>query len=585
MRAGFGKSAAEKLEELKSHLTGADLADACWALANWYRSNGDYRRALDHLLIGRMADPNIANESRHTVVEADILLKLNRPHEANSAIARAMQQSGEVPELCFCAANVAPHLTHDAPAANGLRLSWLNKPLVAAGLAPIALKDPSAPLSIDNITAVAPPHPRSGEAKISVLMPAYNAEDTVATAIASVIDQTWANLELLVVDDGSTDKTWSIIENVARRDTRVKPLRHGRNLGAYAARNTGLRHATGNLVTVHDADDWSHPEKLALQAVGLLEGRLAANATKQSRVDPGMYIHVQADGAMIVDCHPSLMMTKEVMLALGGWDECRMGADNELWKRLLAKHRQDAWVICASVPLGLPLLRANSLTSDDHTGVRTLYSGARRQYVEAFRYWHETERAKAAPDWVVRPGLRRFPIPAICQPAPMKPLSYDVLFVSDFSILGPVSRNINALQKAHELGLRCACFHWPRLDSAGHDVDREIRKLLHEGIADNVVAGEGLACGLVVVGDEGILDHLPDELPVVRSEACHIIEARGARRAEARAMNAESAFDIVPQWVPEAKVKQMLSALRADHARKSPAETRTEPRESSLARP
>ena len=103
-------------------------------------------------------------------------------------------------------------------------------------------------------------------------MPAYNAENTIATAAKSILDQTWSNLELIVVDDGSSDGTWSIIEFVARRDPRVVPLRHPRNRGAYAARNTALSHATGDFVTAHDADDWSHPEKVALQAIALMEG-------------------------------------------------------------------------------------------------------------------------------------------------------------------------------------------------------------------------------------------------------------------------------------------------------------------------
>jgi hypothetical protein len=193
----------------------------------------------------------------------------------------------------------------------------------------------------------------------------------------------------------------------------------------------------------------------------------------------------------------------------------------------------------------------------------SLYYGARRQYTEAYRYWHELEGAKAAPDWVIRPEFRRFPIPAICKPGPVKKLFYDVVFVSDFS-LGALSRNASMLRMAHALGLRCACFHWPRLESAGLDVDPKIRKLLHEGIADNVVAGENLVCGLVVVCDGRILDHLPDLLPEIQTKRCYIVDERGSSDVEARVINAVSAFGAGPQWLPGAQVEHLLCVLRAE---------------------
>ena len=84
-----------------------------------------------------------------------------------------------------------------------------------------------------------------------------------------------------------------------------------------------------------------------------------------------------------------------------------------------------------------------------------------------------------------------------------------------------------------------------------------------------------LACALIVVGDGDILDHVPDALPEVRSEACRIIEERGAAIVEAHTFNAESAFGVVPQWVPGAQVERMLSALHTEHAGRRPAESRT----------
>ena len=132
------------------------------------------------------------------------------------------------------------------------------------------------------------------------------------------------------------------------------------------------------------------------------------------------------------ECYASLMMSRNVIVELGGWDECRMAADDELWQRLLLKHAANKTVLSPKTPMSFYLVRTNSLTNQGATGLSTNSFGARRQYTEAYRYWHEAEREKTEPDWSMRPRFRRFPIPALCKPGPTKRLAYDVLFVSDF---------------------------------------------------------------------------------------------------------------------------------------------------------
>ena len=95
-------------------------------------------------------------------------------------------------------------------------------------------------------------------------MPAYNTEKFIGESIQSVIDQTYANWELLVVDDGSTDKTADIIRAFAAQDNRVKYLfqQNGRQA---KARNTAIEHSQGTLIAFLDADDLWLPEKLERQ--------------------------------------------------------------------------------------------------------------------------------------------------------------------------------------------------------------------------------------------------------------------------------------------------------------------------------
>ena len=105
---------------------------------------------------------------------------------------------------------------------------------------------------------------------VSIIMPAYNAERYVADAIRSVLDQTYRDWELVVVDDGSKDGTAGVVRELAARDARIRLVTR-ENGGQAAARNTGIRASRGGLVAFLDADDLWAGEKLELQVRALEE--------------------------------------------------------------------------------------------------------------------------------------------------------------------------------------------------------------------------------------------------------------------------------------------------------------------------
>ncbi len=98
---------------------------------------------------------------------------------------------------------------------------------------------------------------------VSVVMPARNAAATVEKAAASILNQTYRNLELIVVDDASTDETAEVLARM--RDPRLRILRLAQRAGGAGARNTGIRAAAGELIAAMDADDVSHPRRLERQ--------------------------------------------------------------------------------------------------------------------------------------------------------------------------------------------------------------------------------------------------------------------------------------------------------------------------------
>ena len=100
---------------------------------------------------------------------------------------------------------------------------------------------------------------------ISIIMAAYNAEKTIEQAIYSVLAQTWPDFELLVIDDGSQDRTADIVRKIAEKDKRVRLFVNKKNSGVSSARRHGLEKARGEWIAILDSDDAWAPAKLEKQ--------------------------------------------------------------------------------------------------------------------------------------------------------------------------------------------------------------------------------------------------------------------------------------------------------------------------------
>jgi glycosyltransferase involved in cell wall biosynthesis len=102
--------------------------------------------------------------------------------------------------------------------------------------------------------------PRAG--LVSVVLPCHDVEAFLPAALTSILAQTWEDLEVVAIDDGSTDGTLGLLEDHARRDGRVRVLANERNLGLVATLNRGVAEATGDYVARMDPDDVCHPDRI-----------------------------------------------------------------------------------------------------------------------------------------------------------------------------------------------------------------------------------------------------------------------------------------------------------------------------------
>lgn len=106
--------------------------------------------------------------------------------------------------------------------------------------------------------------------KISVIMSAYNAQKTISRAIRSALNQTYDDIELIVVNDCSTDNTEKIVKKY--KDNRIVYIKHDVNLGAGCARNTGIKNATGDYIAFLDSDDYYNKEYIQTMVDGTENG-------------------------------------------------------------------------------------------------------------------------------------------------------------------------------------------------------------------------------------------------------------------------------------------------------------------------
>lgn len=101
--------------------------------------------------------------------------------------------------------------------------------------------------------------------KVSVVIPAYNAALYLPEAIESILKQTFQDFEIIIIDDCSTDNTWEVIQEYAKRDARIRPFQNQQNLGIAGNRNKGVALATGKYLVWQDADDISLPTRVEKQ--------------------------------------------------------------------------------------------------------------------------------------------------------------------------------------------------------------------------------------------------------------------------------------------------------------------------------
>lgn len=190
----------------------------------------------------------------------------------------------------------------------------------------------------------------SASPRVTVLMPVFNGEKYLREAVESILCQTFADFEFLVIDDGSTDHSADIVTSY--NDQRIRLISNGRNLGLIASLNRGIDLARGEYIARMDSDDISLPSRLARQAEYLDSNRCCAMVA-------AMVTMMNADGTVCgewgddrktpsygeivqflpkANCiaHPGVMIRKSVLAAYRYNELQQASEDYDLWLRMCA---------------------------------------------------------------------------------------------------------------------------------------------------------------------------------------------------------------------------------------------------------
>lgn len=287
---------------------------------------------------------------------------------------------------------------------------------------------------------------------VSIIVPTFEGARYIETTLRALTTQTWKNLEIIVVDDGSSEDNLVQLRSICQRYNDVRLIEQGRNLGAYPARNVALDVANGKYITVHDDDDWSHPQKIEIQASYLDSHKTCVgNMTRHARATENLdFTRINNNPSYSQPNFSSLMIRREVFDKVGVWDDVNRGADAEFRDRLVTMTGKTVEVLL-EVPLSFTRTHGKSLTAGEIG--RGYIDPSRLFYQSAYQAIHS---ANPAPKDIMGKIL------TMPKPLNMKPGNrgvdlgdFDVVFATDFTFPGGTSSlTLNEIEACAAEGLK-----------------------------------------------------------------------------------------------------------------------------------
>ncbi|WP_067841022.1 glycosyltransferase [Amphibacillus sediminis] len=508
----------------------AGIELALWH-ANKYDSKGaeEALKILDTLEV-KNSEKNLIRKI--TIMKAECYQLLGELDKSKEILLAYLEKDAHI-DIYLAIANAEKNVTR--------KLEYINAVMKTQSTLPVELHDHKNDALYDRLTVSSPAEKNNiREAKVTVIVPSFKAEHEIKTTLESLLHQTWQNLEIIVVDDCSPDQTYQVACEVAKTDERIKVLRTEHNSGAYVARNVGLKAATGDFITINDADDWSHIEKIEKQARFLLENpKKIGNISLQARMMDDLTFNRRGKFGMYVFPNMSSFMFRlqPVLDKVGFWDSVRFGGDSEYIRRIKKVFGQDA-IVTLDTLLSFPRQSQGSLTTNSAFGYPGYFMGVRKEYFEAYNCFHNEADSLYMPFPLTK---RPFPIPE-----PMWPVReekdhnnrrhFDVIIASEFRLLGGTNMsNVEEIKAQKQFGLKTGLVQMYRYDlNQVKEINPNIRKMIDGEQVQFVCYGEQVTCDLLIVRHPPILKDQQKYIPNIEAEHVKVIINQTPKREYSR---------------------------------------------------
>ncbi|WP_077600833.1 glycosyltransferase family 2 protein [Oceanobacillus sojae] len=516
---GFEEHALKDLQEILYHSNNKYLIKAAaWELGYWFANkltSNSAEQAIIYLELALEEEQNIDVRRRIIILLAEAY-KILELHSNGIKLVKEALKVEKHPDLLLALANLCTEQDD--------RLFWINEMLQSYQLEPIYINSEihgEHPYDRLDTNPIQIKGEQNEQPKITVIIPAFNSESGISVALRSLTKQTWTNLEIIVVDDCSSDNTRAVVKEWMEKDNRIRLMQTETNSGPYKARNIAFKQATGEFITINDADDWSHPEKLEVQARHLVENpSVIANTSEHARLTEDLYLYRRGmPGKYIFSNMSSIMFQRlPVLEKVGYWDEVRFAADSEFKKRLALVFGGEQVKDLATGPLSFPMQSSGSLTGNSSFGYNGFLMGARKEYAEAHNRMHQQTRDLYSPYQLKE---RRFAVP--------KPMldkntlnQVDVAYIADFRQYdSEIWKEIRLLkEKGLTVGL---------IQRGIYDLKQS--KFIHQKVRDNIdgehvkmlVYGEKVQAKLTIIKNPLIFQDKQRYLPELQTTAAKVI--------------------------------------------------------------
>lgn len=524
---GFIQKEIRELEKLSEDTSPLIRNLALWNLVLWHANQcttNDAKKCLEYISKLNVKKGSIA-AYEIAILEAECLKNLGDLSKAKSVI-ESINKKDFDDELFLCMSNLEID--------ECMRIYYMNELLKRNGLSEVSLinsnndqpyhclgnKGKGNELLNDNTNE---------RPKVTVIVPIHNDEDIIQTTIESILAQTWSNLEVIVVNDSSTDNTSKVLKEKYVNDPRVLLINLDSLEGPFCARNAGLKASTGDFVTVTTANEWSHPEKIEKQVVHLLRNpEVIGNTTQFIWVDEKLEFYRQKNNSKFIEQNLTsfLFRREKVLETVGFWDSVLYGADIEYIDRIKKAFGNSSVVALSKTPVTFKKTINGHLNEFEISLSNRLMFGALKEYFES--YTHYIQNVKSL-YYEYPQRMRKYPVPqSMLQPKinmEQNREHYDIILASDFRLVGgSTMSNIEEIkaQKAH--GLKTGLVQMARYDvDPSKTVNDKVREEIDGELVQMLAYGENVSCDLLIFRYPPVLHEWQKYMPQIEAKEVKII--------------------------------------------------------------